>query len=273
MRTMHGLSVAILENRLGEHLIELIEKRGAKPFWAPALAEEPDLDPPAIRALVSSFAGAPPHVAIFQTGVGTKALFAACDALGVTPALLKALSAAKVVVRGPKPTGELRRRGVRIDLSAAEPHTTAQILDAIAPIDLNGRNVLVQRYGETNTELDQALNQRGAYVIEVPTYRWALPRDTQRLVALMDALQQGEIDVVVVTSASQVKNVFAVAQGAHRADQLRQDLQRTLVASIGPACTRALTANGVAVGLEASPPKLGPLLAQLDARLGGGPAE
>mgnify|MGYP001159347872 CR=1 FL=1 len=268
---MHGLSVAILENRLGEHLIGLVEKRGAKPFWAPALAEEPDVDPPAIRAMVEAFARMPPHMAIFQTGVGTKALFAACDAIGVSPALLQALSAATVVVRGPKPTVELRKRAVRIDLSAAEPYTTAQILDAIAEHDLRGKNVLVQRYGETNAELDEALQRRGAHVIEVPTYRWALPHDTQRLVALMDALRRSEIDVVIFTSASQVKNLFAVA--AQRADQLREDLQRTLVASIGPACTRALAASGVAAGLEASPPKLGPLLFQLAVHFSGGAAK
>lgn len=264
---MRGRNVAILENRLGEHLIGLIEKRGAIPFWAPALAEEPDVDPPAIRAMVAGFENTPPQLAIFQTGVGTKALFDTCDALNMTAALTRALAAATVAVRGPKPTAELRRRAVRIDLSAAEPYTTEQVLDAIAHLDLHGKNVIVQRYGETNTELDAALRERGALVTEVPTYRWALPRDPQRLIALMDALERGAIDAVVFTSAAQAKNLFAAARAAQREDQLRSDLCRTLVASIGPACSRTLAALGVSAGLEADPPKLGPLLTQLQAHL------
>jgi uroporphyrinogen-III synthase len=44
-------------------------------------------------------------------------------------------------------------------------------------------------------------------------------------------------------------------------------LNRTLVASIGPVASAALRELGVKVGLEASPPKLGALLAALDKAL------
>jgi uroporphyrinogen-III synthase len=259
--------VAILENRVGEHLAGLIAKQGATPFWAPALAEEPDIDPPAIRALVESFASVAPHLAIFQTGVGTKALFDTCDQLGLTNTLLRALESASIAVRGPKPTAELRRRNVRIDLSAAEPYTTHEVLSAIASLDLQGKNVLVQRYGESNAELDGALKARGARVTEVPTYRWALPRDTAPLIELMDRLQRKEFDAVVFTSASQAKNLFALALQHQRDALLREHLNATLVVSIGPVCSHALAEYGVRVGLEASPPKLGPLLSQLQSRL------
>jgi uroporphyrinogen-III synthase len=264
---MQGRSIAILENRVGEHLVGLVAKQGATPIWAPALAEEPDIDPPAIRALVQGFAGDPPHLAIFQTGVGTKALFDTCDEMALTDALQRALQSAVVAVRGPKPTSELRRRKVRIDVSASEPHTTREVLQAIAHLDLHGKNVLVQRYGESNTELDQALREKGARVTEVPTYRWALPRNIDPLIDLMDRLQRGAVDAVVFTSASQVKNLFAVAAQRQRDTALRENLNRTLVASVGPVCSHALRENGVKVGFEASPPKLGPLLAGLPAHL------
>jgi uroporphyrinogen-III synthase len=262
---MQGRNIAILESRVGEHLVDLVTKYGGKPFWAPALAEVPDIDLEAIRELIEGLAADPPQLFVFQTGVGTKALFDACDRLGVTAALSQALAAATVAARGPKPTVELRRRGVRIDLSAAEPYTTTEVLQAIAHLDLREHRVLVQRYGESNAELDQALTEKGARFVEIPTYRWALPSDTSPLIALMDALQRSEIDAVVFTSASQIRNLFTVAAQAQRESQLRQDLNRTLVASIGPTCSRALAANGVKVGLEAHPPKLGPLFSQLQA--------
>src|ERR1700736_3502428 len=74
---------------------------------------------------VSSIIGcAGPRSCIFQTGVGTRALFAATDSLGLTDLLLRLLDAAQVVVRGPKPATVLYSRQVRIDCAASDPFTT-----------------------------------------------------------------------------------------------------------------------------------------------------
>ena len=88
---------------------------------APALAEVPDVDDATIRRLVVGLESRPPKAVIFQTGVGTRALFAATDSLGMTPRFLGLLANCVVVARGPKPTAALRSREVRIDRSAKEP--------------------------------------------------------------------------------------------------------------------------------------------------------
>src|SRR5919108_5607719 len=98
---MQPKRVAILESRLGRQLAELISSRGGIPFHAPALAELPDLDPGQIAALVRSLDQAPAKLAVFQTGVGTRALFAATDSLGLTDKFLASLSKTLVAVRGP----------------------------------------------------------------------------------------------------------------------------------------------------------------------------
>ena len=263
MMVMKNKRIAVLESRFGEHLATLLEKQGAVAFRAPALAEEPDLDPEAIRRLIADWAAHPVKLAIFQTGVGTRALFEAVDRLGLGEQLLSLLAGGVVAVRGPKPTAVLRGRNVRIDISAAEPYTTVEVLAAIRNVEISGERVLVQRYGETNLGLEEGLEARGAKVIEVPTYRWALPQDLGPLVRLLDALERGEIDAAVFTSASQVRNLFTVAEQRKGADQLRRALNSALVASIGPVCSDALVAAGVRVSLEASPPKLGPLVAML----------
>jgi uroporphyrinogen-III synthase len=264
---MKNVTVAILESRFGAQLAELIAKRGGKPIWAPALAEVPDVDPQYIAQLLGNWQRAPAKVAIFQTGVGTHALFKTTDALGLTDALLKLLDATIVAVRGPKPTAALRSRGVRIDLSATDPFTTKEVLREIEPLELTAANVVVQRYGAKNTELEEALQAKGATVIEIPTYRWSVPEDTRPLVDLMAALERREVASVVFTSASQIQNLFAVAQTLNRADSLAADLNKTLVASIGPVCSAALGHFGVKPQLEASPPKLGPLVNALDQAL------
>src|SRR2546426_12221482 len=107
---MRAKKVAILESRLGAQLADLVAQRGGVPFHAPALAELPDLDPGAIGALLRSLEEQPAKAAVFQTGVGTKALFSATDALGLTAKLLELVSRMVVAVRGPKPTAALRAR-------------------------------------------------------------------------------------------------------------------------------------------------------------------
>ena len=262
--SLRGKNVAILESRLGRQLVELVEGRGAIAFHAPALAELPDLDPDAIAALVRSLEARPAKLAIFQTGVGTRALFAATDSLGLTVIVLSLLEKTVVAVRGPKPTGALRARGVRIDRSAADPFTTSEVLDSIKDLPLKGERVIVQRYGSANVELDRALEARGAAVAEIPTYRWALPPDTAPLIALTGALERNELHAVVLTNAEQVRNLFAVAAREGRAEGVRAALNRTLVASIGPVASAALREAGVRVSLEASPPKLGALMSALE---------
>jgi uroporphyrinogen-III synthase len=264
---MQGKTVAVLESRLGKQLAELITKRGGHALHAPALSEIPDVDPGFVAGLVTDLQSHPAQIAIFQTGVGTHALFNATDALGITADLLGLLAQMTVVVRGPKPTAALRSRGVRIDLSAEDPFTTAEVLQALQTVELAGQRVIVQRYGVTNVELEQALGQRGAQVIEIPTYRWALPDDTRPLVALIDALERGEVDAVTFTNAAQVYNLFSIAEQQKRMDLLKAALDRTLVASIGPVCSDALRKFGVKIGLEPHPPKLGPLVSALEQAL------
>jgi uroporphyrinogen-III synthase len=264
---MKGKTIALLESRFGEHLAQLVEKQGGIPFCAPALSEIPDVDPEAIRQLIGEWTARPAKAVIFQTGVGARALFETTDALGLSERFLGLLAACVVVVRGPKPTAVLRSRGVRIDYSAAEPYTTTEVLKAIEGIGFAGERVVVQRYGETNTALEEALQQRGATVIEIPTYRWALPNDTAPIERLIDALDRHEIDAVVFTSASQVYNLFSVSRRSGRTESLRKALNVAFVASIGPVCSSALASVGVHVSLEPRPPKLGPLVAALNEAL------
>jgi uroporphyrinogen-III synthase len=267
---MKSKVVAILETRTGEHLAELIARRGALPMRAPALEEVPDVDLDRLAALLDGAAAHPFTMAIFQTGVGTRALFEAAAALGSAPALERLLDRAVVVVRGPKPLGELNSRGVRIDLRATAPFTTERVLAAVTGIPLERGRVLVQRYGEANRKLCDALEAQGAAVEEIATYRWALPTDVGPLMRLVDSLAASTVDAVVFTSAVQVRNLYAIAERMNRGSEITGFLNSVVIASIGPVCTAALVEQGVTPTFEASPPKLGPLVQGLASALGQG---
>jgi len=120
----------------------------------------------AIRRLIDDWSVRPVKAVVFQTGVGARALFDTTDALGLTQHFLQLLAGSVVVVRGPKPTGVLRGRNVRMDCSAEEPYTTTEVLKAIEGIEL-----VVKKCGATlrgdDTALEEALQQRGATVIEI----------------------------------------------------------------------------------------------------------
>lgn len=234
---------------------------------APALEEVPDVDPDAILALLDQWRGDPFDICIFQTGVGTRALFAAAETLGRSADLKELLAASTVAVRGPKPIGELNARGIRIDIRAAAPFTTETVLAALSDVMIEQSSILVQRYGAANQALRSGLEARGAKVREVVTYRWALPQDTQPLVQLLGALAGGRVDAVVFTNAVQMHNLYAVAEQSGTAAQLASQLNRSIIASVGPVCSRTLREYGVTPTLEANPPKLGPLFAALDAAL------
>lgn len=266
---MKSKVVAILETRTGAHLGELIARRGAVPMLAPALEEVADVEPHTVATLLDTWRTDPYRMVIFQTGVGTRALFQITDTLGATQELQRLLAGAVVVVRGPKPTAELNARRVRIDLRARSPFTTETVLEALSNTPLDQAAVLVQRYGATNALLRDALAARGALVHEIVTYRWALPADTEPLTRLLDALADSRVDAVVFTSAVQIENLYAVAQAQGRASALAGLLNAVVIASIGPVCSRALEARGITPSFEASPPKLGPLVAGLERVLSG----
>ena len=264
---MQGKRIAILESRLGVELTGLITRAGGVPLHAPALAEVPDGDSQLLHAFFDHCSKRAPRLFIFQTGVGTRALLDMTEALGRSAELRDLVTRAQVAARGPKPAAVLRAHALRIDLITEEPHTTVQLLQAVASVQLTGERVVVQRYGESNVELEAALRARGADVVELPSYRWSLPPDTRPLARLLDAFEHNEVDAVVFTSASQARNLFEFAAQQGREARLRAGLQRAKVYSIGPVCTRALEKLAVRVDGEASPPKLGPLLTLLRERL------
>src|SRR5262249_5216131 len=136
-----------------------------------------------------------------------------------------ALRRATLVARGPKPVAALRELGLPPNVTVAEPNTWREILAALdAESPVGGKRVAVQEYGVTNHELLRGLADRGAAVLRVPVYRWALPEDLGPLQAAIGALVDGRTDVALFTSATQVDHLFQVA--AADAGRLRTAFNR-----------------------------------------------
>src|SRR5262252_8002738 len=192
--------VAFLEGRRTAELADLIQRHNGVPLAAPCLREVHSPDAPSLQRDVARVCGSDLAVAIFLTGVGTATVFEAARLMAHEEQLRRRLEHAVVVVRGPKPTAVLRKLGVRIDITAPPPNTSSQVLAALEPLDLDGKTVAVQLYGGPNPSLSQALGARGAQVIELAPYVWERPVDPAPILRLLDALDLGSVDALLITS-------------------------------------------------------------------------
>lgn len=259
--SLHGLRVGILQTRYAQELAALVERAGGVPILAPCMREVRNEDDEELQTRLREAVSAPAEVFVFQTGVGTQALFDLAGEAGLRERLAETVRGALVVARGPKPLTVLLRLGFRVDRRTSEPHTTEELIWLLEGADLSGRPVAVQHYGSANPALVEFLRDRGAEVMELFSYRWALPADVSPIVRFLEELGAGRIAVTAFTSASQVENLFTVAADLGVAGDLAGWLNRqTITAAIGPTCAHALEQRGVAVVVRPGRPKMVPLV-------------
>lgn len=264
---MTGLTVVAFESRRATEMAELIRHRGGEPVVAPSMREVPlEENAPALDALRELEAGRLDAL-VLLTGVGTRALLELWQTRVPRDRLIELLRSVLLVARGPKPVAALRQLGLTASVSAPEPNTWRELLaalDAQAPV--SGRRIAVQEYGATNPELLAELTARGARVLRVPVYRWALPEDLAPLRNATRRWADGELDVALFTSATQADHLVRVAGDLGLLDALRNAARRMVIASIGPICSEELRRHQLNVDLEPEHPKMGHLVASASAR-------
>ena len=260
-KLLAGLRVVSFEARRADELATMLARHGAEVVRAPALREERLAASPEALELARRLEAGEVDLVVLLTGVGTRALAAALGA-GPRPGAL--LARTRIVARGPKPLAALRELGIAGAHPVPEPFTWRQVLEVVDGLGVpRGGLAAVQEYGAPVPGLVDGLAHRGLRVLSVPVYRWALPEDPRPLAAAAAALARGAADVAVFTNAAQVEHLFRAAADP---EALRRGVARAVVASVGPVCSEALGAHGIAPDLEASPPKMGPLVALVAAR-------
>lgn len=261
--TFGGLCVLSLETRRAQEIAKLIANYGGEPVVAPALREVPlDSNTQAI-AFADALVRGEFDLVILLTGVGARALVGVVESVGKREVFLEALRRVPVVVRGPKPLAVLRELNVPAAIAVPEPNTWRELLrsldDAAAEkrIAIRGARVAVQEYGVANPELLAGLAGRGAKVVRVPVYQWALPENLAPLENAIRAISEGRLDVVLFTTSVQVTHLMRVAREMKLEIALRRGLEEMVIASIGPSTTESLRHHDLAPDLEPAHPKMG----------------
>lgn len=249
MADLQGRVVAFLEARRATELASLIQRHGGVPYSAPCLREVHDPATPDLAGAVERLCDPAVAAAIFLTGVGTATIFEAARLRGREQELLAALDRKRVAARGPKPSAVLRKAGVRIDLVSPAPHTSDDLLAALAAWDLRDRDVAVQLYGGPPPPLCAALAERGARIVTLTPYTWARPEQVVPVLDLIRALALGQVQALAATNTAQVANLFTIAREHGEEPTLRRALRDVPVAAQGPVCAGAFEREGVPVAI------------------------
>ena len=255
--------VLSLESRRGEEMATLIRKFGGEPTVAPSMREVPLEDNAEAAAAGERLLAGGFDVSVFLTGVGASAWMGVLEPRHGRAAVIEALANSVVCVRGPKPAAVMKDWGVPVAHRAPAPNTWE---DLVATLDREGcelrdRQAVVQEYGTPNRDLHAALRDRGADVTSVGVYRWAMPEDRGPLERAVRGVCEGAFDVVLVTSAQQIRHAAEAADGLGVRGAFDAGVAKARLCSIGPTATACLRDEyGYRVDAEPKSPKMGPLV-------------
>jgi len=248
-----GRTVALPENRELDRFADLLGAEGARCWRCPLLAILDTPDQAAVATWLDALVAKPFDDLVLLTGEGVRRLVEAADRQGRREPVIRALGQARRITRGPKPARALHELGLKPDL-AADPPTSEGVMATLASHDLTGHRVGLQLYGqEPNLPLRSFLEGKGAEVFPVAPYVYAQASDEEKVVALLEGMARGEVDLIGFTSAGQVDRLWDIAARRGCEATLAEGLARTKVAAVGPVAAEALRGRGIEAALV--PPK------------------
>ena len=258
-----GLTIAAFESRMADQMARLIARHGGKPLVAPSLQEIPLENNTEALDFAKDLMAGTVDLLILLTGVGTRTLVDVWKTRFTLEAIQQALTKTTLVCRGPKPIAALKELGLKPHITVPEPNTWRDILHTLddwRPEGLSGLRIAVQEYGIANSDLAQGLTERGARVRSVAVYRWALPDDVDPLKQTLRSIVDGNVSVLLFTSAAQVDHIVKLLDAADELAAFRDALGKTMVASIGPITSQRLRHHHFPVDFEPSHAKMGILV-------------
>lgn len=264
-----GLRVLSLESRRSAEMAKLIENYGGEPIVSPAMREVPLESNTEAQEFARRLAAGEFDIAIFLTGNGTRALARVVETVYPIEKFADYLKRCTVVARGPKSVAALKELGVSAAVAIPEPNTWHEILATLdrERIQLSGKRIAIQEYGEPNPDLLEGLLERGATVMEVPVYRWALPENREALITAVERLIHGQIDLALFTTSVQIVHLLKVAKELNAEDRVRAALTTVVIGSIGPVTSEELREQGIHVDFEPEHPKMGFLVNEAARRM------
>lgn len=218
-----------------ESLSARLRSLGADAIELPAIEIQPAPDYTALDAAIAQLASY--DWLIFTSANGVRFFL---ERLDRSTTDLRALRG-RICVIGPATKCAVEQLHLKVDLIGAE-YVAESLIEAFAPFDLTGKQVLIPRAAVARDLLPAELTRRGAGVDVVEAYRTLPPANlAARAYEIFNGRHRP--DWITFTSSSTVSN-FVEAAGAAALDGVK-------VASIGPVTTATARKLGIKVTAEA----------------------
>ncbi|MCS7308159.1 MAG: uroporphyrinogen-III synthase [Aquificaceae bacterium] len=238
--SLRGKRIAIVATRRAEELMDKISAMGGKPtvedfVFMRSVQEEKTIE--SLKECLSTN----PEIFIFTTGEGAKLLFHRAKVGGLYQTLVEGMKGGLVIARGYKARVELIRQGLSGFLIV---EGTEDVKGILKDKELKGKSVLLQTYGEDVPLLIGWLEEMGAKVFRIWTYRYL--EDEEKTDKFINRLISGFYHAVLFTSAYQVSYLFRRAKKRSLHNELSVSFNKKIfVFAVGRTTARKLFENGV----------------------------
>ncbi len=244
---LRGETIVVPESRQLDVLVALIESRGGCVVRLPLVSILDAPDPAPIEKWLKLFINEPVDHLIILTGEGLRRLCGFAERAGCLDAFVSALATVHKICRGPKPGRALKELGLKPDMLGTEPTTTG-IIASLQALELKGKRVAVQLYGEEpNLPLMDYLRSRRAIGLSVAPYVYASDTDETKVADFIRRLPIGGATAMTFTSQPQFIRLLEVARKHKLESQLYKGLARIKIVAVGPIVAEQLRAAGVSV--------------------------
>lgn len=242
---LNGYRILILETREEAQFSKLLAEQGADVVQCPMFTIHDAPDPAPIEAWIRRAIDRPFDDLVLMTGEGLRRIMKLARTRGLDQALVAALAKSRKFTRGPKPGKALREISLEAQQTTEKP-TTEGVIEMLGKLDLKGRRLGLQLYPDKDhSPLTGALSAQGAEVDTVLPYVYDSKAADANIVAAIDDMAEGRIDSIALTNLGQVRRLIEAAKAHGSEAKLRAGLERTLIASVGPAVSGELAAHGL----------------------------
>ncbi len=270
---LNGYRILILESREEAQFSRLLAEQGAHVVQCPMFTIHDAPDPKPIEAWIRRFIERPCDDLVLMTGEGLRRLMNVAQRVDVEQDFVTALGKVRKFARGPKPGRALREIGLEPQMTTEKP-TSEGIAEMLARVDIRGHRVGMQLYPDKDhTVLIGAITAQGAEVDTVAPYVYDAQAADANIVTAIEEMAHGRIDAIALTNLGQVRRLFEVAKARQWEAQLREGLERTPIASVGPVVSDELKSHGLRADISPANDAyfMKPLISAMAAALGKSP--
>jgi len=245
---LKGKTIAITRpSGQAEEVAKMIEKRGGKPYFIPAIEIKGPSDLSPIKDFIGELQKGEVDYVIFMSVNGVRYLLDAAESLGQSDETVAGLKNTMTIAVGPRTAQELKTHKIQVNLVPPK-YTSEGILQSLQQLDVSGKTIRIPRTSTATPALKETFIEMGALVQEVYVYESVLPVDQNLREKFFQDLTAEKIDAIIFGSALSVKNLFQMLNDQISPEKLRDLMNRKVtVVAIGPVTAGALVEMGVKV--------------------------